>query len=64
MPDLQIEEFLGKSSCVITKYKCLLSLYKHIIETELQVWVKNDTFNKKKISTMLKAKTETIYLCL
>ena len=59
MLHLQIEEFLGKSSCVLNKYKCLLSLRKHIIETEFTIWVKDDTFNKKKISTLLKAKTET-----
>ena len=50
MPHLQIEEFLGKSSCVLNKYKCLLSLHKHIMETEFNIWVKDDTFNKKKIS--------------
>ena len=59
MPHLQIEEFLDKSSCVLNKYKCLLSLHKHIMETEFNIWVKDDTFNKKKISTLLKAKTET-----
>ena len=61
MPHLQIEEFLGKSSCVLNKYKCLLSLHKHIMETEFDIWVKDDTFNNKKISTstLLKAKTET-----
>ena len=61
VPHLQIEEFLGKSSCVLNKYKCLLSLHKHIMETEFNIWVKDDTFtcNKKKISTFLKAKTET-----
>ena len=59
MPHLQIEEFLRKSSCVLNKYKCLLSLHKHIMETEFNIWVKDDTFNKKKISTLLKAKIET-----
>ena len=59
MPHLQIEEFLGKSSCVLNKYKCLLSLHKHIMTTEFNIWVKDDTFNKKKISTLLKEKTET-----
>ena len=59
MPHLQIEEFLGDSSCVLNKYKCLLSLHKHIMENEFNIWVKDDTFNKKKISTLLKAKTET-----
>ena len=54
-----IEEFLGKSSCVLNNYKCLLSLHKHIMETEFNIWVKDDTFNKKKISTLLKEKTET-----
>ena len=29
------------------------------METEFNIWVKDDTFNKKKISTLLKAKTET-----
>ena len=58
MPHLQIEKFLGKSSCVLNKYKCLLSLHKHIMETEFNIWVKDDTFNKK-ISPLLKAKTET-----
>ena len=59
MPHLQIEEFLGDSSCVLDKYKCLLSLHKHIMETEFNIWVKDDTFNKKIILTLLKAKTET-----
>ena len=64
VPRLQIEEFLRKSSCVLNKYNCLLSLHKHtcIMETEFNIWVKDDTFNsfnKKKISTLLKAKIET-----
>ena len=59
VPHLQIEEFLRKSSCVLNKNKCLLSLHKHIMETEFNIWVKDDTFNKKKISTLLKAKIET-----
>ena len=29
------------------------------METEFNIWVKDDTFNKKKISTLLKAKTES-----
>ena len=29
------------------------------METEFNIWVKDDTFNKKKISTLLKAKIET-----
>ena len=59
VPHLQIEEFLRKSSCVLNQYKCFLSLHKHIMETEFNIWVKDDTFNKKKISTLLKAKIET-----
>ena len=61
VPRLQIEEFLRKSSCVLNKYNGLLSLHKHtcIMETEFNIWVKDDTFNKKKISTLLKAKIET-----
>ena len=62
VPHLQIEEFLRKSSCVLNKYKCLLSLHKHIMETKFNIWVKDDTFNTKKISTLLKAKIETIVL--
>ena len=59
VPHLQIEEFLRKSSCVLNKNKCLLSLHKHIMETEFNIWVEDDIFNKKKISTLLKAKIET-----
>ena len=29
------------------------------METEFNIWVKDNTFNKKKISTLLKAKTKT-----
>ena len=56
VPHLQIEEFRGKSSYVLNKYKCLLSLHKHIIETELYLG-KDDTF----VSSLFKAKTETSY---
>ena len=34
------------------------------METEFNIWVKDDTFNKKKISTLVKAKTETSSFCV
>ena len=63
---------MGILVCHIYKYKNFLAnrlvfsininvycLYINILLKHNYIWVKDDTFNKKKISTLLKAKKET-----